>query len=289
MVGASKFEGKMEDEADILAESQSGQKRWLEELAALPVVEILGVVGPSGASGGKSRGDDHWTLRFTFDAWRLQASGCQTQPLTIRRSVTNEELDRFRGLIRPYAVIRIKARIAVVSPLGSPQALLEDFIGIDTSDLEMNNHADQLQKPVIHEDPVLGTFTLDRTIDWFAANVVWSGNAVSLNLSATETAEIQEALKTAHSLWQSQSEWNRRIREYAVHELLPLKNDVWLGDEEAELTADQFENRIKLQSITVYPDGSFEFWHDDGDLFGGHSIQISGNLMEGPTDADIPG
>jgi len=89
----------MEDDADILAVSESRQKRLLEELAALPIVEVLGVVAPSGASGGKSRGDDRWTLMFTFDAWRLQPAGSQTQPLTIRRSVTDEELKRFRGLI----------------------------------------------------------------------------------------------------------------------------------------------------------------------------------------------
>ena len=45
---------------------------------------------------------------------------------------------------------------------------------------------------------------------------------------------------------------------------------------------------MKLQSIVFYPDGDFNFWYDDGDLFWGHSIAISGNL-EGLKDADIPG
>jgi hypothetical protein len=46
---------------------------------------------------------------------------------------------------------------------------------------------------------------------------------------------------------------------------------------------------LKLESITVYPDDSFEFWHNDGDLFWGHSILVSGSLSEGPTDAEVPG
>jgi hypothetical protein len=46
---------------------------------------------------------------------------------------------------------------------------------------------------------------------------------------------------------------------------------------------------MRLKSVTVYPDGSFDFWHDDGDLFWGHSIQVSGDLLDGPTHADIPG
>ena len=73
----------------------------------------------------------------------------------------------------------------------------------------------------------------------------------------------------------------------AVHALLPLKNESWLGEDESTITAVQF--RMTLDSIIVHPDGSFEFWHTDGDLFWGHSIQVTSSLSEGPTDADIPG
>lgn len=279
----------MADEIDIFAESELRQKRLLEQLAAAPVVAVLGVVAPKGVSGGKSRGDELWTLTFTLEAWRIAGGEVQTRPLTIRRKVTDEELDRFRTLMRPYSVIRIKAHVVVDSAFGGHQALLETFIGTDTSDAELVDQADQLQKPVILEDSILGTFTLDRRIDWFTGTVVWDDTTVSLNLSAREPAEVQKALATAHSLWESPNLWNRRIREYAVQELLPLKNESWLDEDEDELTADQFKDRMTLESITVQPDGSFDFWHDDGDLFYGHSIQISGSLSEGPTAADIPG
>lgn len=46
---------------------------------------------------------------------------------------------------------------------------------------------------------------------------------------------------------------------------------------------------MTLEGISVDPDGSFDFWHNDGDLFWGHAIQISGSLVEGPTLANIPG
>jgi hypothetical protein len=137
------------------------------------------------------------------------------------------------------------------------------------------------------EDPQLGIFTLDRQVDWFTGQVDWAGQSIALNLS--ESAEAQAALKTAHALWQNQSEWHRRIQDFAVAQLLPLKNDSWLDEDDAELTAEEFQARMTLESITVKADGSFDFWHDDGDLFWGHSIQISGSLAEGPTDADIPG
>lgn len=46
---------------------------------------------------------------------------------------------------------------------------------------------------------------------------------------------------------------------------------------------------MKLESISIQPNGEFEFWHNDGDLFYGHSIQISGSLEKGLTHSDIPG
>jgi hypothetical protein len=62
---------------------------------------------------------------------------------------------------------------------------------------------------------------------------------------------VHEALKAARELWQNQRGWNRRIRDYAVQELLPLKNENWLAEDEAELTPDEFKDRMTLESITV--------------------------------------
>jgi hypothetical protein len=279
----------MANQNDIFAEARLREEQLLKQLGVLPVVDVLGVVGPMGVSGGKIGREELWTLKLKMEAWRIHDTELQTRPLTIRRKVTNEDLSRLRGLIRPYNIIRIRARVVDVSSFGGPEALLEEFVGSDDSDTELNDHVIQLQRPVKHEDPLLGTFTLDRRVNWFEGSAVWNGNPVSLNLSVKEPAKIQEALTTAHSLWECQSVWNRRVRNYAVQALLALKNKSWLAEDEMDLTAEQFEQRMALESITVYPDGSFEFWHDDGKMFWGHSIQISGSLSEGPTDADIPG
>ena len=90
-------------------------------------------------------------------------------------------------------------------------------------------------------------------------------------------------------LWANESSWQTRIQDYAVRELLPLKNDLWLDDDELDFTPELFKSKMTLQSISVYANGYFSFWHDDGDIFFGHSIQICGNLTDGLTSADIPG
>jgi hypothetical protein len=56
-----------------------------------------------------------------------------------------------------------------------------------------------------------------------------------------------------------------------------------------QLNAENFKSRMTLQSISIEETGEFTFWHDDGDLFWGHSIQVWGDLVTGPTHADIAG
>jgi hypothetical protein len=106
---------------------------------------------------------------------------------------------------------------------------------------------------------------------------------------ADDEGSIDDALMTAESLWTDQGKWKDRIDSYAVQELLSLKNEAWLDDDEPTITAEEFVARMTLSSITVRAGGEFEFWHNDGDLFLGHSIQVCGNLRDGPNDADIPG
>ena len=70
---------------------------------------------------------------------------------------------------------------------------------------------------------------------------------------------------------------------------MPDKNDTWLEDGEAPLTADDFVARMHLTNITIYEGGAFEFWFNDTDLFGDHSISVSGDLQNGPKYSNVEG
>jgi hypothetical protein len=132
----------MADDTDVFAETESLECRLLAQLAAAPVVEVLGVVGPGGVSACKLHGEELWTLAFSFDAWRIEGAEIQTQPLTIRRKAPHEDLPSFSVRITPYTVLRIRARVVGDSVFRSPQTLLERIVGPDDSDITLNNHVD---------------------------------------------------------------------------------------------------------------------------------------------------
>jgi hypothetical protein len=252
-----------------------------------PAEDVLGLVDWKG--GDEDDDGEQFTLAFTFRCWKILPGPMKTTPLSITITTSRQQYDSLWERVQSNTVVRIRARVVEDSAIGTPQAELLDFLGPDNSDSELNQAAVELEKPVIHQDSQFGQLTLDRRVNWYTAEAEWNGTIVALNLSLDDSGTIDAALQTARALWKRQREWTKRIEDYAVQELLPLKNESWLDENEAELTADQFKARMALESVTVASDGSFDFWHNDGGLFWGHSIQIGGNLSEGPTLADIPG
>lgn len=108
---------------------------------------------------------------------------------------------------------------------------------------------------------------------------------------------MASAQETGRALMASQADWDHRVRSYAAQELLSLAND-WAADAREEededsgaplVTQEQFMERMELESIQLLPQGGFEFWFNDGDLFWGHSIHVTGSLEAGPESAQMEG
>lgn len=265
------------------------EKQLLVQLELCPISEIIGIVNASGIGAGRVGGQELYTLTIKFDAWRVSNGYLKAKPLHIIRKVTKEELADIREKIKAETIVKINARVAEKSVSDEQDALFEEFIEVVSNDNELNNYLEELKNPVTYDDDIFGTLTFNRKLSWYSGKISWNKKSVDLNLPVDELDDIKLSLQVAKTLLENRKIWNNRISEYAVKELLELKNDSWLEEDEREVTAKQFKTRMKLEAITVYPDEEFEFWHHDGDLFWGHSILISGNLMDGPNHADIPG
>ena len=246
------------------------------------VVEIEGVVSPS-SQGGWPRSNDYDVHCFSFSAWRYPEQPITNNALTILRAVDPE-----KDWFSEYSKLSIH-RIRVLISTDESRAILAGKATQEAATEGLTDIARELARPVIISTERFGELTLDRSIDWFEGEVKWNGESVRISFHADGTHDISVGLDVAEKLWGEQRAWKQKVDEYAVQELLALKNDNWLTDDESPLTPSQFKSRMTLQTITIHPDGDFEFWHDVGDLFWGHSIQISGSLGEGLTQADIPG
>jgi hypothetical protein len=214
----------------------------------------------------------------------------KTKELTIRRiNLTENAVDKLKESLEPYTVVRIRARVIPVKFCGTWQAQMEKFFGPDDSDAALNDLASELKKPVKYNDKILGKLSLDRSLNRFEGAARWRGNRISVNLEAEDSRRFQKALSAAHALWRAQATWDKKARDFAVKKLLAVRNEDWIAEGESRMTARQFKDKMRMTSINVSPDGSFEIFYEDDDLFFDHAILVKGRVSKGLISAMIAG
>jgi hypothetical protein len=266
------------------------ERALYDQLKRSPVVDVTGILGPGGSSGHGGAEPDEWCLMFSFAAWKQGDDRIRHDQLIVRHpGLTQGQLKQFMSELNPYAIVRVSAKLAEDSIYGRPEALLVEIIHRNFDDPELVQVAASLQAPKTFTDPKLGEFFLDRKVDWYEGQADWCGASVKLHLQVDEKDQPEQPAEFAHHLWQDQVGWHDRVLDCAVKELLETANEWWSEHNDGTLSAQDFKSRINLESITVHPDGRFDFWFDDGDLFWGHSIEVRGSLADGPTEASIVG
>lgn len=300
-------------------------KEWEQEvLSALqerPVVQITGVLSRDGFRAARVvRDQDVWSMSMVLLAWRVSDGPLRSDsklyfrrrgPESLFRAIADSMTTQTLKLVAnredslavrmpaesslAETVIRVHGRVILEGLLNiqgtpaGPEAWLEEFIELDTSDVELQNFLADLQNPVTLEDQNLGTFTLDRNLGYYSMQAKFQRRKITLNLLAREHDDAELAARVARTLVGSASAWSKQVLGYAAEVLLPVKNGDWLDDDESPLTPRQFKAKLALESLTVSADEHFTFWYTDGGMFGGHGVEVSGTVADGPTDASIQG
>jgi hypothetical protein len=138
-------------------------------------------------------------------------------------------------------------------------------------------------------DPFLGRLRHDKTVNWYEGVFTVGDSPVAISLEVDEQGDVAPALNRAREVLEDIERHARGARDYAVEQLLDLKNESWLDEDEEPVTPEQFRARMELKGLVFSPAGEVTFSHRDGDLFYGHSIRISMDGTDRFIDADIPG
>ena len=286
MFGLFKKKGEQPEEEQRVQNPENKQFKAFAAKFLPEELTILAVTGANGFGGGKTRGETLWTASIGLTAWMEEDSPDIHRGEFVLSTIGDEQLlEVLRRRTRPDFIIKFRGR---VSEDGKRLLLLD--LPEPGFDPDLEAILEEQKKPVTFWEEGLGTFTLNRQVDWFETEIQWLGAEISLVFDAEE--DRAEVLRKAKALLADAVSWDKRVREYAADELLELAND-WaeqMEDEEPqEIAREQFMERMELESIEIRADGSFEFWFADGDLFYGHSIHVSGDMENGPDDAGMEG
>ena len=238
--------------------------------------DILAVTGANSFGGDKAPDAEYWTATLPITAWR-EGDGPITREDTCLVALADDTLLEYLRRRAPRDSI-IQARVR--------QSLVDDrflLVGMPTPmmDRELKAILDEQVKPVSTWVPDLGTFVLNRSVNWFQADVEWQGQSVQLVYDQGSEEEMRAAQETAKALMDGQAEWDQTIRAYAAGEL-PAQCADLQEDEMDDLPAEELIRRLEPESIQVRPDGSFEFWFHDADYVWTRAVRVAGDLQNGP-------
>ncbi|MCT4595465.1 MAG: NADAR domain-containing protein [Anaeromicrobium sp.] len=147
------------------------------------------------------------------------------------------------------------------------------------------------EERVTYYDDELGEFRLYGKTGLYAATINWCDNESTLNIYTEDKSELKKFINQYKKSFLNHTEWDAKVKAYACDELLTLKNNVWLDEEEGEvkLTELEFKERMSLDILELHDDNRYTLWYDDGDMFFGHVIVIEGDFENGFTSVQIEG
>ncbi|MDX1944404.1 MAG: DUF2262 domain-containing protein [Pirellulaceae bacterium] len=253
-------------------------------------IEIVGVVQPPGAGGGKSGNEELWSLILFVQPWKHEGGLLDSRKLRlVQDGFTNDQLRQSMASIKPYSVMRALVRLFEPRPNTLLSAKVLDVRNRDDRDTELHAIASEQQKPIVLTHPLLGQLTFDRGQNSFQTKLMLAGVPIEVSIDAAGEAPDPAALSIAERFWKDHADWDHRLREFAAAQLIELKNDTWLQEDEKPLTEAEFIKKLIPNSMGFDPPDGFTIYYDDGDIFWGHAIEIRGTLSKGPQSADIAG
>jgi hypothetical protein len=243
--------------------------RLMAQLASAPEMTITGVVGATGVAASKSADNETWHLMVELVAWRAGEGAIRREKLLVRRTIADGEFEMYRDMLPSNRVVTAQIRLLEQSHFPGAQALLLTIPQLVDDDAAMNAVVEALAQPVSRDAAPFGTFTLDRRTNWYEARAKWGRAQIKLALNSENDDDVfpDQAVEHARTLWKSQAEWQRRAEQKMIEVLLELKNDAWLNNGERKLTRAQFLARVRMDTVLMGTDGSFQFCYNDGDLF----------------------
>lgn len=269
--------------------TEPGQQelRLIDQLSRCDVVDLTGVVNAVGAVG-EMRGHQRprWCVKFRLAAWRVGHAQVRREPLACFKRV--DEPGHLVNRIPADSVVRLRARVLDNNETGMPQAMIEDFVAMETSDSELSTILRELIKPITIEDAVFGTLTFNRRHTAYEREASWNGKPVQLSLWANTPEEFHASLRIAHALWSDEASWAKRVVERVTRELFAPDglNRPAVGDE--TITPERFWQGITLASVST-GDNSFCFWYENDEMLAHHSLLVVGNLVDGVISVELAG
>lgn len=123
--------------------------------------------------------------------------------------------------------------------------------------------------------PVLGNLFYNAELDCYKEEINLGEVSIRLILESDGETSTEGSLNKAVDILPQLTHYIEVTKQYAVEQLLKLKNNSWLEEDEEPVSSQAFKELMVLNCLVFYPNGEITFYYDDNDLFAGHQIAIT--------------
>ena len=178
-----------------------GQKFLPEEFS------ILAVTGAGGFGGSRPQENGPWLAVLELTAWKEEDSEepAHREKTQLVALADDKLMEYLRRRVRGDSVFQIMVR-----PSEDGKQFLMTELPQPEIDPEMKAILEEQKKPVSIWVPELGTFTLNRLVNWFEAEVEWLGQPARLDIDREE--DWDACVEQAKALMAGQKGWDEKVR-----------------------------------------------------------------------------
>jgi hypothetical protein len=137
------------------------------------------------------------------------------------------------------------------------------------------------------ECPRLGVLRYSLANEWYEGQLEIQQSVVRIHFSMDENGSVSPAIERFTNLVGKLERYVLLAKEYAVENLLELRNESWFDENKEPLTSEQFKQRMVVVAITIAADGGVSFYFADDGLYAGHCL-VEMDRDFNFVDADIP-
>ncbi len=138
------------------------------------------------------------------------------------------------------------------------------------------------KKPVVQnkilELTTIGKLVYNDEYEWYEGSFIDKENTIKVRIHYATQKKLEKLLLFTEK--QMNSKFYEKMLLEMEAEMITLKNDIWLGEdeetgeEEPPISVEEFRKRISVSDIIFYDDCSSVIYCDDDDIFFGHTIAI---------------
>lgn len=124
-------------------------------------------------------------------------------------------------------------------------------------------------------NPVLGNLFYNAKLDCYEGEINLGEASIRLILELEDESLIENSLSKAVNVVPQLIHYIEITKQHAVEQLLKLKNNSWLEEDEEPVSSQAFKELIVLKCLVFHPNSEITFYYDGNDLFAGHQIAIT--------------